>query len=443
MKYAQNRRMPKMASSREPRKAKQVRIPQLTVTLISRPKSNGRDVVIYCRLSHDGQRLAFSTDITCKRKEFDAKTFTIQGQPEQSALLTTLKANALKAVAQLRTFGQPIDLETIKKLTLGNTLHTKQMPTLLQAFGLFLERSAKEEKTGTIDLETYKQHERWAKLVGEYFTALYGPKCALSDVRPSDAKDLQLSLKLENKHGQNYSLKIVQFTKRILNYAVENLWIDRNPFMNFRGNRKAGTIEYLTEKELATLAKTDKLSPSLKRVLDVFRLQCYTGLAWKDIEQLSHSDIGTHEETGVRFIEKCRQKSGTPQLVPLIPEAERLLSLYANDPVCRANGRLMPVPANATMNNYLKEIAAVVGIQKRMTTHMARRTFITLFYEKGMSLKSVSAMAGHTNTAVTERHYLKVTPGKIIKEMQQALPGVWSLNKEQNEGDENLDDQAA
>jgi integrase len=408
---------------------KHVRIPQLAVAFINRVKPNGRDIVIYCRLTYNGQRLQFSTDLTCKRKDFDTKTITIQGQPEQTALLTAIKANALKAAAQLRTFGQPIDLDVIKRLTLGDTLQTQEKPNLLRAFALFIERSEKEYRTRDIDFDTYKQHQRWAKRVGEFFVNRYGKNCALFDVKPADAKELQLALKLESSHGQNYSLKIVQFTKRIFNYAVENLWIERNPFMNFKGNRKPGKIEYLSEKELDALATTIKLNPRLQRILAVFLFQSYTGLAWKDAEQLTIADIETHEETGVRFIMKDRHKSGVPQIVPLIPQAETLLAKWANHPDCKAKGRLLPVPPNATMNNYLKEIAAIVGIPKRLTTHMARRTFITLFFERGISLKSVSVMAGHTNTAMTERHYLGISPGKIIKEMQEVFPDMKQISQ--------------
>lgn len=429
MKISRKSHLPKQPIVRESLKIKQVRVSQLAVTFIARFKPNGRDIAIYCRLTYNGQRLQFSTDITCKRKDFDTKTLVIQGQPEQTALLVTIKANALKAAAQLRTFGQPIDLDVIKRLTLGDTLQTEEKPNLVKAFALFLERSEKEYRTKAIDFDTYKQHERWAKRVGEFFIERYGKTCALFDVKPADAKELQLALKLESNHGQNYSLKIVQFTKRIFNFAVENLWIERNPFMNFRGNRKPGKIEYLTEKELDILATTNKLNPRLQRVLTVFLFQCYTGLAWKDAEQLTIADIGTHEETGVRFIMKDRHKSGVPQIVPLIPQAEKLLAKWANHPECKAKGRLLPVPPNATMNNYLKEIAAIVGIPKRLTTHMARRTFITLFYEKGISLKSVSVMAGHTNTAMTERHYLGINPGKIIKEMQEVFPDMKLLNQ--------------
>ena len=74
------------------------------------------------------------------------------------------------------------------------------------------------------------------------------------------------------------------------------------------------------------LASTDKLNPRLQRILAVFLFQSYTGLAWRDAEELTIADIGTHEETGVRFIMKDRRKSGVPQIFPLIPQAEKLLA---------------------------------------------------------------------------------------------------------------------
>ena len=39
--------------------------------------------------------------------------------------------------------------------------------------------------------------------------------------------------------------------------------------------------------------------------------------------------------------------------------------------------RLLPIPANQKCNDYLKEIAAICGIEKRLTFHLARHTFAT------------------------------------------------------------------
>jgi len=36
----------------------------------------------------------------------------------------------------------------------------------------------------------------------------------------------------------------------------------------------------------------------------------------------------------------------------------------------------LPVPGNQKMNGYLKEIAAMCGIDKVLTSHIARHTFV-------------------------------------------------------------------
>jgi integrase len=38
---------------------------------------------------------------------------------------------------------------------------------------------------------------------------------------------------------------------------------------------------------------------------------------------------------------------------------------------------LLPVPSNAKLNAYLKEVADICGIKKYLTFHIARHTFAT------------------------------------------------------------------
>ena len=42
-------------------------------------------------------------------------------------------------------------------------------------------------------------------------------------------------------------------------------------------------------------------------------------------------------------------------------------------------------------------------------------------------------MAGHSNTVVTQRHYLGVTPGKIIREMQKVFPDMQKPDEDQED----------
>ena len=58
--------------------------------------------------------------------------------------------------------------------------------------------------------------------------------------------------------------------------------------------------------------------------------------------------------------------------IPLLDIPRLILEKYQSNPICNEKGLLLPVPSNQRMNSYLKEIADVCGIQKNLSTHIAR-----------------------------------------------------------------------
>ena len=58
--------------------------------------------------------------------------------------------------------------------------------------------------------------------------------------------------------------------------------------------------------------------------------------------------------------------------IPVISPAPKLIDKYSNQPDCVAKNVLLPVLSNQKMNAYLKEIADICGIQKRLTTHSCK-----------------------------------------------------------------------
>lgn len=83
------------------------------------------------------------------------------------------------------------------------------------------------------------------------------------------------------------------------------------------------------------------------------------------------------------------------------------------------DGRLLPVLSNQKINAYLKEIADLCGIKKRLSYHLARHTFATMSLSKGVPIESVSKMLGHTNIK-TAQIYARITNKKIEQDMMQA-----------------------
>ena len=89
--------------------------------------------------------------------------------------------------------------------------------------------------------------------------------------------------------------------------------------------------------------------------------------------------------------------------------------------------KFLPVLSNQKCNEYLKELAAVCGINKDITFHSARHTFATtVTLENGVPIESVSKMLGHTNVKTTQL-YARITGTKFSNDMdvlQENLQGV-------------------
>jgi len=57
-------------------------------------------------------------------------------------------------------------------------------------------------------------------------------------------------------------------------------------------------------------------------------------------------------------------------------------------------------------------VGAESGIKKQITFHTARHTAATLLLALGENIKTISGILGHTNSAITEKHYaaLQIAP---------------------------------
>ena len=81
--------------------------------------------------------------------------------------------------------------------------------------------------------------------------------------------------------------------------------------------------------------------------------------------------------------------------------------------------RVFSVISNQKYNANLKEVAAFCGIEKNLTSHLARHTFATsVLLENGVSMESTSKMLGHSKISQTQK-YGKVTEIKIERDTRE------------------------
>nr|BFF38199.1 hypothetical protein BACY1_00040 [Tenacibaculum mesophilum] len=112
------------------------------------------------------------------------------------------------------------------------------------------------------------------------------------------------------------------------------------------------------------------------------------------------------------WIKMIRQKTNKTISIPLLPPALVILNKYQNE------NELFPKISNQKFNSYLKEITEIVGIQKYLTHHIARKTFATtvLLYN-GVSMEIVSELLGHSKMSITQESYGKVVQRKVSEQI--------------------------
>jgi integrase len=154
----------------------------------------------------------------------------------------------------------------------------------------------------------------------------------------------------------------------------------------------------------------------LEHVRDCFVFCCFTGLAYADVKKLTHDDFVIGID-GDLWINTKRTKTKTKSNIPVLPTALLILEKYEHSPLL-VDKKVLPVLTNQKMNAYLKEIADLSGINKHLTTHLARHTFATtVTLSNGVSIESVSKMLGHKSLRTTQ-HYAKILNRKVSEDMQ-------------------------
>ncbi|WP_312398859.1 site-specific integrase, partial [Chryseobacterium sp.] len=228
--------------------------------------------------------------------------------------------------------------------------------------------------------------------------------------------DYDFWLRSERKCANNTTIKYIKNFKKIMRLCMANGWLSKDPFLGYKAKLKVVERPYLTKEEIQAIYDKEFASERLSQVRDIFLFSCYTGFAYVDVKKLSKSHINFGID-GDKWIFTNRQKTNTSTRVPLLPLAQELILKYEEHPECVNLNVLFPVLSNQKMNSYLKEIANVCGINKELTFHIARHTFVTtvaLFND--ILIESVSKMLGYNNIKTTQ-HYAKIFDKKVSDDM--------------------------
>lgn len=383
-----------------------------------RSKAKNGKAPIYCRITMNGQRIEISVKRSIEPSKWMAGAGIVKGTSVEArtinTYLDTIKADLYKKYNQLLILGNPIYLEDVKNSFLG--LKKEDKKGLIEVFTYH-----NDQMKASIGIEVVKAtHTKFEtvkkKLTNFLKVKLNKKEIYLDDLTNKFIVDFEYYLKVEEKIAHNTVMKYIRNVKKVINMAIANEWITKNPFSQFKCSTKKVIREILTQSEIDALLNKSFEIPRLEEVRDIFLFCCYTGYAFVDVEALTTEDVVLGID-GVKWIYTNRKKTGTQSNVPLLQPALNILEKYKNHPCQEIQNKLLPVKSNQKMNSYLKEIAAVCNIKKPLTMHIARHTFATtITLSNNVPIETVSKLLGHTKLATTQI-YAQVLDTKISKDM--------------------------
>ena len=182
----------------------------------------------------------------------------------------------------------------------------------------------------------------------------------------------------------------------------------------YKPKRYKKEVIYLTQEELKKIENHQFAQKRLQQVKDMFIFCCYTGLAFAEMSYLKQKHIITGFD-GNLWISMYRKKTGKEFSIPLLDKPIEIIRKYRYD----NKNLLLPKISNQKFNSYIKEICEILGIEKKISHHIARKTFATtvLLYND-VPMEIVSALLGHSNISITQDHYAKVVQKKISEQMK-------------------------
>lgn len=400
--------------------------------------SNDEKVIIYVRITLNSQRVEMSTGLKIEANKWCEINKRARGSSEQSKTINSclgdINNNIYQVYSMLVGNGNAISVYDIKKHYLGTP---EKRVTLMEIFERFI--AIRKDLVG-IEYShlTYRKYCTLKVHLLDFLNKkLNVQDVAVDDFKFSNLMDFEHFLRTDKGIGNNAAVKYVKYFRTVIGYALNTEMISKDPYVKYKGKIREVNRGYLTMEELSVLEAKVFSNERLEMVKDIFVFCCYTGLAYIDIKMLTIDQISMGID-GEQWVNTSRKKTGNGVNVPLLPAALRIIKKYNGHPAREIDKKVLPVLSNQKMNAYLKEIGDICGINKTLTTHLARHTFATtITLTQGISMESVSKMLGHSDIKTTQI-YAKVTNQKILGEMVKLreLTTQWPDEDNSNEDSE-------
>jgi len=378
---------------------------------------------IVLRINFRSERKDVFTGLSSLPEKWDGHSQSVVGKDRKAiqtnAALKSIEVACSEKFSELKHSKKAFTLDQLIAAIKGKDQH-KPLTTLD-----YLKRKTlqlHERIDVDITKATYQKYTRCIKHMELFLKKQYSAMdLPIEEVSPAMITDFFYFLRSEQNNSHNTSINYIKCLKTVLMSALKDGTLIKDPFADVKLAPKMVVRGFLSIGEIKSLEALTDLTLGLEQARDIFLFACYTGMAYIDVRQFSKRNL-IRDHDGSLCIHKHRQKTGILSIIPLLKPAERILIKYSKNG--SAMDFLWNVITNQKMNEHLKTLQHMAGIEQDMYFHLARHTFATtITLTNGVPLETVSEMLGHTNIAMTKR-YAKMS-GYKVKEDMKRIAGIF------------------
>ena len=333
------------------------------------PLRNG-NTPIMGRITINGQRTQLSTRLSVDPKLWNVNMGRVTGRRADAVRvneqLSQIRYHIERCYNTLFYEHAQVTPQMVKEMYFGNDRRSEMLLAFFREHNEEFRRMVGTSRSKT----TYYKYRSVYNHLENYISGKYERRdLPFRDLDREFLTGFHQYIAQECGHKKNTTWIYMIALKHILMLARGRGYLTTDLFANYKLHSEFVTRNYLSITEIRRLIRLDLDDVTLLLVRDAFLFSCFTGLSYIDVKELQKADIIEHD--GKLWIDRNRIKTGNEFNVPLLDIPLAILDKYAD---MSSKGRLLKIPANQKVNDYLKEIAAMCGIEKPLTFHIARHS---------------------------------------------------------------------
>lgn len=404
---------------------------------LKEPKGDKETLILFsCYFKNENKKFVFSTGEKILPENWDFENrFPYLNGKKKSKFVQSIRLQLnrysdlfLETESLYKRINESLTSKTLKKVF---DEEFKKAPSGKNIFfDAYDEFTSEKEKAKEWSVSTIKRYKNIRNIL-ENFEKSRKFKLTFSKIDDFFHREFTSYCMDDLNHINNTYARNLGLFKTFMFWSRKNKFTYNDAFVQFKKVEKVITNQIaLTNEDLNKIMQYEFKTDKYEKVRDVFVFSCVTGMRFGELSLIRKSNV-TND-----FILLKEDKDETKEMreIPLTSISRFILLKYDYK---------LPLIANQKQNKYIKEVFQEMKyndkVQKvttkgkenikeemlfynRISTHTARRTFITMMKRQGKSDKLIASITGHNDMKTLNQYYQVSEPEK-----KEAMEEVFSI----------------